>query len=147
MTEFTFSNEKFGDFLRDIENMQRIHAKGETCFDKQNEWKNPVCGWHNSRFPPEYRQCCLNGKEFEMDASCDLYYFMSRYYEHITGCKAPYNFEIVRSWKKDVLSSLRNWDAAEKNAVIAMIAGCTRWQRGRRIQDAKKLLQKEFPRL
>lgn len=144
MTEFTPLNEMLYDLLRDIEQMQKIHEKGETCCDQSEEWKTHVCGWHNSRFPPEYRQCCLNGKEFEMNASCDLYYFMSCYYEKISGCKAPYNFELVHSWKKSVLISLKDWDAAEQKAVIAMIADCTRWKKEQRIQDAGKLLQKDF---
>ena len=138
-----FLNAELMNLLNIIEKMQSIHEKGGTCCDRLEEWKRPVYGWHNARFPPEYRQCCLSGKRFAMDASCDLYYVMACFYEKVTGRSAPHNFEFVRSWKSCILDCLKGWEQEEQKAVIAMIANCTK-RKDKRIGDAKMLLRKDF---
>lgn len=129
--------------LKNIREMQVIHAAGRTCCDKLKEWNNRTYGWHNPLFPPEYRSCCLKGADFEADPSCDLYYFMAYYYESITGQKAPHNFELDGMWKTRLLVYFPVWGPTYQEAVLGIVANCTRWKRRRRIQDAGKLLKTE----
>lgn len=132
------------NLLLDIEAMRRVHEKGRTCFDQSEEWKNCRYGWHNPLFPPEYRRCCLKGEIFCPNAASDLYYFTARCYETMTGYQAPGNFELDNAWKNRIALRCVGWNPKNREAVMGMMKGCTRWQNKKRIQDAEKLLKTVF---
>lgn len=127
--------------------LRSFHEAGETCYDKERSWTERTYGWHNALFPPEYRRCCLSGKEFHMSAACDLYYYMAGFYEKTTGQRAPHNFELNLAWKSCVQTQTEGWDDAHQTALIGMIAGCTRWSADDRIRDAGELLRTDQARM
>lgn len=137
--------------LDHVRRMQAVHASGGIYYAQSKEWDSTY-GWHNPLFPPEYRSCCLNGKEFDADPSCDLYYFMACYYEMITGQRPPHNFELDRLWKERLRSAMEacrsasqsgkpNWSPIHQNALQGIIRNCTRWKQQKRIQNAGELLE------
>lgn len=130
--------------FRYIENMQTVHAAGHTWYEYSVEGKNSTYGWHNPLFPPEFRRCCLNGKNFNATPSCDLYYFMADYYENLTCHKAPHNFELNPSWKNCVAENSTACSKTQQKAITDMIAGCTRWKNSHRIANANELLKTDF---
>ena len=144
--ENEFSQEEYWmeKFLRDMTKMQRIHESGHTLFGQSEAWKSQGYGWHNPLLPPEYRRCCLTGKMIQESPAGDLYYLTACYYELITGCRAPCNFELDHTWKEYVLLSCVRWKPEHQKAMIGMIAQSTRWQKEKRIQDAGKLLKTVF---
>lgn len=129
--------------LENIKKMQTIHKAGGTYYANSKEWQNCAYGWHNPLFPPEYRSCCLKGESFTANPSSDLYYFMACYYENITGQKAPYNFELDHIWKDRLFACFSEWSPTHQMAVLHIIANCTRWKKGKRIQNAGELLNME----
>lgn len=135
------------ELLEDLTKMRAIHRTGGACCEKCEEWKNSIYGWHNSRFPPEYRLNCLRGGEFRADPSCDLYYKMACYYERATGQKAPYNFELDRVWRDCLTDCFAKQGLRIENAAAKMIAGCTRWKSQRRMRDAGELLETDYMKI
>ncbi len=133
-------NESIRDLLDKLQELQLIHGAGATCYDKTKAWNQKQYGWHNPLFPPEYRRSCLSGEEFHMNASCDLYYLMACYYEKITGHRPPHNFELDHVWKKGILACTSDWKQLYQDAVIWLIAACTKWKDCHRIQDATELM-------
>lgn len=143
---FLSEEESLQVLLDKIYRLQPIHTAGRTCCDKSDEWKMRLYGWHNPLFPPEYRRCCLTGEQLEVEPSCDLYYYMAHYYEILTGQKAPYNFELDRSWRRCIASHSAIQTPLLQTALNDIIEGCTRWQYRKRIRNAAELIKKDSVR-
>ncbi len=92
-------------------------------------------GWHDSRFPPEYRRACLRGEIYDPDICTGIYVVMAGWYEKISGRKAPPNFEVYRDWKKYIQIS----GSFESEVIIRAIEIGTRRKRERR--DVIKVLK------
>lgn len=131
-------------FIKDLQNMRKAHAEGAVCCERTQEWRECIYGWHNPRFPPEYRLRCLNGEAFRADPSCDLYYYAACYYERATGQRAPYNFELDRAWRERMTEYFAAQGILLQNAAEKMIADCTRWRSRRRMPNAEELLKADY---
>lgn len=134
-------------FLRDLQRMEKAHARGDACCEQSREWKTGVYGWHNPRFPPEYRMHCLRGEAFEADFSCDLYYYAACYYERATGQRAPYNFELDHVWRTRLAEYFTEQEILLRNAAENMIADCTRWRSQKRMPNARELLKTDYMKI
>lgn len=134
--------------IEGIKNLKKYHAVGETYCDKLPEWKSSAYGWHTPYFPPEYKKCCLNGTRFLAEASCDLYYFMIKYYERIKGSLPPESFQLNRKWGLILRRSMVGWSPKIQDCVVKIVGICTRNNKSQRPRDAIELMeQKEYKML
>ena len=92
-------------------------------------------GWHNPRFPPEYRRACLRRDPFEPDIYTEIYALMADWYERVSGGRAPCDFSVYREWKERIRSydgSEKKLTAEEKERIICAIEIGTRHRKADR---------------
>lgn len=93
-------------------------------------------GWQNPHFPPEVRKACLQGKTVQMDEAGLIYYVISRWYERISGKRAPSNFKVYRNWKKVLRECLSGcWSEEEICWMIQAIEIGTHYRKERRDRE------------
>lgn len=112
-----------------IKMINEVHESGAYCYDTTEDWRRVRYAWHNPLLPPEYRRNCLSGKPCDMNLDYDFYYFTACCYEKMTGCKAPYDFVINRSWKKNLKKRMEGWDIEYQKLVFGLIETCTKTRR------------------
>lgn len=112
-----------------LKRIDQLHEAGGCFYDAAKERSGVRYAWHNPLLPPEYRRRCLNGKAAAAEPQYDIYYFTACFYEKLTGSRAPYDFEINRTWKEILKKRMEGWDAEYQENVLRLIETCTRTRR------------------
>ena len=128
--------------INEINQIEKKHRKNE-CYYKLD----PSLGdYYNWLLPPEYKRNLLGNKESKWNQTSDMYYFMIKYYEHVTGKKPEINFQMNNI---AVLNLMRNLDIDDngKNAIAWLFVKCTAISESKRIRNASEFKNTEAFRL
>lgn len=121
-----------------VENVQRIEASrsiGEMYFEE--ELKDIGYGWHNMKFPIEYREYLLTRtKGRPLSEDYELYYLFMDIKERILEEDLSARFYLRDGdWKNEVKAKTKEWNPEVQQCIIDLISKCTRRQASERIKD------------
>ena len=139
----TGQNDGLFYLIRGINILLKVHRNNLCLCANSKEWNDRYYGWHTPYFPPEYQRCCLNGRDFTPNMSCDLYMFFIKYYIWVTGSHLNVNFQRNKSWIEVFLISTEEWVSEIQDAVIDLISLCINRDPDRRMQSASELVKEK----
>ena len=123
------------------EKIQDSHRNGEIYYDK--ELSSTAYGWHNTKFPPEYREYILTKRDGEPKKSeYDFYYLFMNVCEMIYGSALPFRlFLRGETWKLEMEACMIEWDNNTSKVLLKLIRRCTCRKNFERIKTIEDLEQ------
>lgn len=127
--------------MNTVDEIEKAHNHKRIFFEQ--ELTSVGYGWHNTRFPPEYREYIL--KKTTNHPICkeyDLYYLFMNACEIVYGSALPFSFFLRGEIKQqEIKDCMTDWDDHTAKALLNLIRKCTRIipsKRIMRIEDLKE---------
>lgn len=126
-------------FLFDeIDQIEKKHLNNE-CYYRLSPRLGDQYDW---LLPPEYKRSLSGNTKPEWNTGSDMYYFMIKFYERVTGKKPEVNFQMNNLAVLDLVRCL-DIDDNGKKAIAWLFVRCTAVSESKRIKNASEFKSSE----
>ena len=126
------------ELINEIKLIEKKHQKNE-CYYIIDHSLGYYFDW---TLPPEYKRSLFANTKPVWNASSDMYYFMIKFYEQVTGNMPGVNFQMNKLAVRKLMSCLDTDDKGKK-AIAWLFVRCTDISEMRRIKNASEFLNSE----
>ena len=128
--------------LKEINQIEKKHRNNEGYYKLE-----PSLGdYYNWLLPPEYKRSLFGNVKSKWNMSSDMYYFMIKFYETVTGNRPEVNFQMNNLAVLNLMRCL-DMDDNGKKAIAWLFVRCTDINESKRIKNASEFKNTEAFRL